>query len=721
MEKEKERWIRLVAARLIWRPGIALVGITFVAVSLLVGLPLPVSTQTTTSSVGSFEIDGNLVDDPAGEPIDWSTDPAGNTPHPGLINRVDFRDGSGRGDDIFAQGSKELEPGAWSCVTGSTPGKGDILKGSAAVRAIGQKRFMYVNFFRAGTDGDVHMDYEFNQSTERNPACPDLPKRTQGDVLITFDTELGGKIINVRAFQWVGDASVGSFTELSLGSQGAIWAAAVNIPNTIPGVAAGAFGEAAINLTDSPISLLCPESVYMKTRASTAITSELKDRTAPQKIAFKARPDLANAKDSAFGVFVSALGTNTTLVQASTSQHGVGSIRQEDRLATVTDPVTNGDIVRADVVVASSESTITEAPAQATHTSISEVAYVNLLKGVITADAVRAQATVTAGGSASSFSSIGSTFNNLKVAGVAMNDVTPNTRVDLPAAQFGPGSYVLLYERVGSTQTPQPGLIEGGTYAVALKVNMIHVFVTDLLPLVAGNQPAEVIVSNAVGETDFPQIELCAIPPEQTVSGHAFVASAATDPASLPTTVGFVSIPPNGGLDHQNLEKVDISGGVRAGASESESSGALASDKSTASSYAQASEVCLLPTTNGCGITATLVKSNSNSAASASGASSNADGTELAGLVVLGTPVSAAAPPNTVIELPGIGFVILNEQFCDNNGTLANGCSDGTVSGHAGLTVRAIRVFVTAPVNPLGLKTGQVIVGESHSDATFQR
>jgi hypothetical protein len=72
-------------------------------------------------------------------------------------------DGSGSRDDIFGQGSKELEPDAWSCVAGSAPGKGDIVRGSIALRGIGQKRFMYVNFFRVSPNGDAHMDYEFNQ------------------------------------------------------------------------------------------------------------------------------------------------------------------------------------------------------------------------------------------------------------------------------------------------------------------------------------------------------------------------------------------------------------------------------------------------------------------------------------------------------------------------------------------------------------------------------
>lgn len=275
----------------------------------------------------------------------------------------------------------------------------------------------------------------------------------------------------------------------------------------------------------------------------------------------------------------------------------------------------------------------------------------------------------------------------------------------------------MLYERVGSTSRPAPGQIEGGTYAADLKVNMIRVVITDSLPG-PGIHRTEVIVSNAVAHAGFPQRELCAIPPEQMVSGHAFIASATTDPELAPTTVGFVSIPANGGLDHQDLDEATIGSEVSAGASVSESSGELTATSSTASSFAEATGVCV-PTPGCATIRATAVKSQSNSTAGASGASSDDAGTELVGLVVMGTPVSANPPPNTMIELPGIGFVILNEQFCDNNGTLANNCSDGTVAGHSGLTVRAIHVFVTVPANPAGLQEGEVIVAEAHSDATF--
>ena len=679
------------------------------------------------NAVGDFEIDGNLEDSPSGGPIDWSTDPAGNIPHPALPNRVAFTDASGQGDGIFGQGSKELEPGAWTCITGSAPAKSDILKGAVALRAIGQKRFMYVNFFRKGVDGNVHMDYEFNQSNEPNPACAALgeqapKKRTQGDALIAFDTDFGGKTILVRAFKWVGDHLVGNFVEIPLGSQGVLWDAAVNIPNTIPGVEAGAFGEAALNLTDSPIQLLCPEFAYMKTRASTAINSELKDRTTPLKVAFGDRPDLALAEGSAFAARVGAtfLAIDQTLAPVSSRQQGVGRDQDSAQLLEVNVPERGGGVLRADILRASSTSEIANGPAQAKHTSVAETVNLNILNGLVTASLVRGVATATASGSASSVSSIGSTFKELVVNGVAMNNVTPNTRIDLPVAVYGPGSFVLLYEHVGSTSTPAPGQIQGGAYAADLTVNMIHVYITDSLPTVPGNQTVEVIVADAVAHADFPQRELCAIPPEQTVSGHAFIASATTDPALLPTTVGFVSIPSTGGSDHQNVDAVTIGSAVSAEASVSDSSGALGPTQSTASSLAQATGVCLLPTATGCTISATLVKAQSNSTADASAASSSDDPTELVGLVVMGTPVSGAPPPNTVIELPGIGFVILNEQICDNNGTLVNNCSDGTAPGHSGLTVRDIHVVATVPDNSLGLTPGtEIILSEAHSDAAF--
>src|SRR3989442_6960587 len=151
---------------------------------------------------------------------------------------------------------------------------------------------------------------------------------------------------------------------------------------------------------------------------------------------------------------------------------------------------------------------------------------------------------------------------------------------------------------------------------------MIHVHIADQLPLVPGDQPLEVIVSHADAHADFPQTTRCPGSPNQAVSGHAFIGSEATSPAELPLLVGFVSIPPSGGQDHQDLDQAALSS-LTAGAAASDSTGDLAPTASTSSSYAQATNVCAFPVAAGCTVAAQLVKSVSNSSAGAAGASSN--------------------------------------------------------------------------------------------------
>ena len=172
------------------------------------------------------------------------------------------------------------------------------------------------------------------------------------------------------------------------------------------------------------------------------------------------------------------------------------------------------------------------------------------------------------------------------------------------------------------------------------------------------------------------------------------------------------------GLFRTNMKVTAALSSLTTGAAVTDSSGDLAPTASTSSSYAQAASACAFPSAAGCTVAAQLVKSVSNSSAGAAGASSNDSGTQLVGVTIQGTTVPLDPAPNQRVDIPNVGYVIFNEQFCDNNASLANHCADGT--GAAGLTVRAIHVFVTVPNNPLGLKTGEVIVAEAHSDAMFR-
>src|SRR5437667_5391696 len=100
-------------------------------------------------------------------------------------------------------------------------------------------------------------------------------------------------------------------------------------------------------------------------------------------------------------------------------------------------------------------STVDSTTNTATDTGVAESAGVNLVSGLVTADVVRAVATAQASAFNSSFSSAGSAFKNLVVNGTQMNNVNPNTTIDLPAAQFGAGNFLKLLEEIGSASQPR--------------------------------------------------------------------------------------------------------------------------------------------------------------------------------------------------------------------------------------------------------------------------
>ncbi len=291
----------------------------------------------------------------------------------------------------------------------------------------------------------------------------------------------------------------------------------------------------------------------------------------------------------------------------------------------------------------------------------------------------------------------------------------PALVVDLPDLLFGPNSHVKLLDVTGDTSEPPSGQLAGGTYEAHVNVAMIRVHAT--LPLLG---VIDVVVSEASAAADFPQTRLCAGPnAAQAVSGHAFIASETTDPEILPILANFVSIPSTGGHENKTANAVilpDDGSVITSRAVESDSVGTRDADSSDASSFAQVKQLCLLPdaVADGCTIGAKLVRSQANSTANAGGAASSDTGTNLVELQILGQTIPVTPPRNTVLALPGLGFVVLNEQVCDDGGTPPT-CAGGT---HSGLTVRAVHVVLTLPTAPL-LAGAEIIVAEAHSDATF--
>jgi uncharacterized repeat protein (TIGR01451 family) len=438
-------------------------------------------------------------------------------------------------------------------------------------------------------------------------------------------------------------------------------------------------------------------------------------------------PAGANASGNSVGAQVLSsglIGINTSPIStAATNQAGVGGPKLANQsLLSIAIP-SGGSLLSTGVLNTTSTSSVTTNPAQSHETNSAEVANVCVVPvaGVCTVEAstVRAVATTTATGSFSNWSSAGSAIQGLKVVGLTTPvDLSQTTTIPLNALVFGAGSYVAINERAGSTTQPAAGQTNG-SYAADLAVTMIHVKITGVL---LGLQAAEVIVAKAVAHSDFPQTFPCTAGNNQSVSGHAFIASASVG-ALVPTIVqGGVMISPLGGSESQQIAGLGVPADgsvVSAAAGDSHSDGLITGTTSNAGSYSEiagdnTTPACVLRLSTGCVVTATLIRSQTNASANSSGASSNATGTNFVGLSVLGVPIAGTPAPNTVLPLLGIGYLVLNEQTCDAGGVGA-AC---TGAHHTGMTVRALHLVVNLPLP--GLSPGaEVIVAEAHSDASF--
>jgi hypothetical protein len=105
-------------------------------------------------------------------------------------------------------------------------------------------------------------------------------------------------------------------------------------------------------------------------------------------------------------------------------------------------------------------------------------------------------------------------------------------------------------------------------------------------------------------------------------------------------------------------------------------------------------------------ISAETVKAVSTTTEGAAGAEFSSEGSSLVNAVVAGNLISETPPPNTSIDLPGLGYVVLNEQIATPRG------SGGSFE------VNMIHVFVTLE-NSLGIPVGtEIIVSHAKSGVT---
>ncbi len=185
---------------------------------------------------------------------------------------------------------------------------------------------------------------------------------------------------------------------------------------------------------------------------------------------------------------------------------------------------------------------------------------------------------------------------------------------------------------------------------------------------------------------------------ENSVSGEAFGVSVNVGVVVVPKTPDVV-LPPSGGMVENEVLRVSVPGTVLSDTLRVTTSGAIGASTASAQSRATVEAVDIV----GGLVTAKLVVAMASSTANGATATSNAEGSTLVGLTVNGLSLGdVSPPPNTRIDIPGVGSVILNEQISGGDGVHTTA-----------LTVNMIHVVLTGAV------AGDIIVASAHSDVNF--
>jgi hypothetical protein len=722
--------------------------------------------------------DGNLVVE--GAETDWASFAAAIRCTPPRAGCAVDRP-TGATDDALGQGAKDDDTTV-QVVTGGVPNnKSDLARAYVAGETVGEDTFLYLGWVRNNTLGTANFSIELNQVAQTETPEPGPPytiNRTAGDLLVLYDFASGGKAekVELGLSEWVttGDPrqvcqannTVPCWGQVRDLDAAGVAAGSINTSpvtdSLFPEPGGGAvlteltFGEAAVNLTKAGVLGACKgfASAMIRSRSSDAFNAELKDFIIPARIDLHAPVEVTNWGSN--GAAMTARVFDSQLMnpardlgpEAASSQTGAGSNESSDSLGSIDvpaqdladdgNPVTpappkKGGIVHTDLLAASAKSVVDRPGAITTQTSAATAAGVNILAGTVTADVVMSvamtDATVNHATPDTDFSGLKNVRidvdGNPDTPPLAMNNVAPNTRIDLSPAAFGPGSYVELRREHLATHFPAPGTPIGEQVRFAadvVEITGLHLHVTDrttdTLLSDDGDVTTDVLISSATAHSESQGILCKAV---QAVEGNATVLRGNVGDLAG-ATVGHVAIAEGGGASHQELEGFTLGDPplARLGVSTSHSEGSWSESASTANSLAQVANLCVdLDGSAGCEISAEAVTSQVNSTATAADRTSTGFASFL-GLSILGHMVNPQ--PGLIQQIPGLGVVAVDERACDAGNLTGDTCTtaDGT---RTAMTVRALHIVVNEPLpqpNPLGLRLGsELVIADAHSGATF--
>lgn len=278
-------------------------GITAVALAAG-GLSMGLLDASANLPGSTFEsADGNIVVTTPGN-TDWVNAP----------NRVIGSDAAtGTGDNSFVQGSKENDINV-SIERGSIPNsKADLGRFGVSTETLANGHvMMYLAWTRNNLSGTTNFDFELNQKPQPDMSPPPVGAGAKAvtlvrtgdaaanggaggslvdDILINYDIEGGAQNPDLSIRRWTGTAWSAAVPLGSNVAEGLISTAIItpSIFNTV-NLPIAAFGEAGIDMTEAGIiqnqndpNAPCAAfgSAYVKSRASSAFASQMKDFIAP--------------------------------------------------------------------------------------------------------------------------------------------------------------------------------------------------------------------------------------------------------------------------------------------------------------------------------------------------------------------------------------------------------------------------------------------------------
>lgn len=332
--------------------------------------------------------------------------------------------------------------------------------------------------------------------------------------------------------------------------------------------------------------------------------------------------------------------------------------------------------------VAQTSVTNTQTSSSGTVQTTASVKNLNILSGLITAASLQATVASTITATTATSRVVGVSVTGLTVAGHTVTAPAPNTTIRI--ANLGD---VVLNEQGGPTNG-------ANTTYVGISVIDLHVTLANTYSLPVGTQ----IIIDQVNSSELRTAQ------PLSIGGQAYGLSSTSQGSSASQGTGLVSLaqlPCAGGSDQNSPAGSSYPSIGSTGVLAANASGQITSTKSTATTSASVQNINLL---------AGLIHGNqirATAAANWNGSGSGSAVTNLTNVTILGLPVAASPAANTKLSLPGLGYVILNEQTSSSS---ASGVTE---------SVNAMDIVVTA-TNAFGLPIGtHIILG--HADASITR